>query len=51
LISIIGKPNIISADNEIIDALFENGILYVEFAEVELYRTSPDEINKDAIVE
>jgi hypothetical protein len=28
LLRIMGKPNIISADNEIIDALYENNVLY-----------------------
>jgi hypothetical protein len=51
LISIMGNPNIISTDNEIIDALFENGIIYLEFIAIELYRTSPEEINKNSIVE
>jgi hypothetical protein len=51
LITIMGKPNIISADNEIIDALYKDGILYIEIDGIKLYRTSPHELNKNAIVE
>jgi hypothetical protein len=47
----MGKPNIISADNEIIDALYKDGKLYIEFEGIKLYRTSPHELNKNAIVE
>jgi hypothetical protein len=51
LITIMGRPNIISADNEIINSLFQDGVLYVEFNGIQLYRTSPHELNKNAIVE
>jgi hypothetical protein len=51
LIIIMGKPNIISADNEIIDALYKDGKLYIEFDGTQLYRTSPHELNKNAVVE
>jgi hypothetical protein len=51
LITIMGKPNIISADNEIIDALYKDGKLYIEFDGIQLYRTSPHELKKNAIVE
>jgi hypothetical protein len=51
LIVIMGKPNTISADNEIIDSLYLNNQLYVEFDGIQLYRTSPHELNKNAIVE
>jgi hypothetical protein len=47
----MGKPNTISADNEIIDSLYLNKQLYVEFDGIQLYRTSPHELNKNAIVE
>jgi hypothetical protein len=47
----MGKPQIISADNEIIDALYENGVLYQEFEGIKLYRTSAHELNKNAVVE
>jgi hypothetical protein len=50
LITIMGRPNIISAANEIIDALYKDGMLYIEFDGIQLYRTSPHEINKNAIV-
>jgi hypothetical protein len=51
LITIMGKPNIISADNEIIDAVYKDGTLYIVFDGIQLYRTSPHELNKNAIVE
>jgi hypothetical protein len=51
LITIMGRPNIISADNEIIDVLYKDGKLYIEFDGIKLYRTSPHELNKNAIVE
>jgi hypothetical protein len=51
LITIMGRPNIISGDNEIIDALYKDGKLYIEFDGIKLYRTSPHELNKNAIVE
>jgi hypothetical protein len=51
LIIIMGKPNIISADNEITDSLYLNGQLYVEFDGITIYPTSPHELNKNAIVE
>jgi precorrin-4 methylase len=47
----MGKPKIISADNEIINALYENGVLYQEFEGITLFRTSAHELNKNAIVE
>jgi hypothetical protein len=47
----LGKPDWISADNEIIDSLFVNHVLDPFFVNIKLYRTSPDEINKNAIVE
>jgi hypothetical protein len=47
----MGRSNIISADNEIINSLFQDGVLYVEFNGIQLYRTSPHELNKNAIVE
>jgi hypothetical protein len=47
----MGKPKIISADNEIINALYENGVLYQEFEGITLFRTSTHELNKNAIVE
>jgi hypothetical protein len=47
----MGKPQIISADNEIINALYENGVLYQEFEGITLFRTSAHELNKNAIVE
>jgi hypothetical protein len=47
----MGRPNIISADNEIIDALYKDRTLYIEFDGIQLYRTSPHELNKNAIVE
>jgi hypothetical protein len=31
--------------------MYEKGIIYIEFADIEPYRTNPDEINKNAIVE
>jgi hypothetical protein len=33
LLRIMGMPQIISADNEIINALYENGVLYKDFRE------------------
>jgi hypothetical protein len=50
-INIMSKPDIISADNEIINAIFKRGVMYPEFTDIQPYRTSPDEINKNAIVE
>jgi hypothetical protein len=47
----MGRPNIISADNEIIDALYKDGTLYIEFDGIKFYGTSPHELNKNAIVE
>jgi hypothetical protein len=51
LLLIMGKPQIISADNEIIDSLYERGQLYREFDGIKFYRTSPHELNKNAILE
>jgi predicted DNA-binding antitoxin AbrB/MazE fold protein len=47
----MGKPKIISADNEIINALYENGVFYKEFEGITLFRTSAHEFNKNAVVE
>jgi hypothetical protein len=47
----MGKPNIISSDNEIIDSLYQGGVLYIEFNGIQLYRTSLHEVNKNTIVE
>jgi hypothetical protein len=43
----MGKPQIISADNEIINALKS----YSSLTDVKLYNTTPHELNKNAIVE
>jgi hypothetical protein len=51
IITIMGKPQIISGDNQIINALYKQGQLYVEFEGIKFYRTSPYELNKNAIVE
>jgi hypothetical protein len=47
----MGKPDIISADNEIIDSLYDKDQVYIEFDGIKLSRTSPHELNKNAIVE
>jgi hypothetical protein len=51
LLRIMGKPQIVSGDNEIINSLYERGQLYKEFDGIKLYRTSLHELNKNAIVE
>jgi hypothetical protein len=51
LLKIMRKPDIISGANEIINAIFEKGVTYQEFSDIQPYMTSPDEINKNAIVE
>jgi hypothetical protein len=51
ILVMIGKPQIISADNQIINGFYRQGQLYVEFTGIKLYRTSPNELNKNAIVE
>jgi hypothetical protein len=51
ILVMIGKPQIISGDNQIINALYKQGQLYVEFEGIKFYRTSPNELNKNAIVE
>jgi hypothetical protein len=47
IVSDMGKPQIISADNEIINALKS----YSNLNDVRLYDTTPHELNKNAIVE
>jgi hypothetical protein len=47
----MGKPQIISADNEIINAFYERGQMYKEFEGITLFRTNAHELNKNAIVE
>jgi hypothetical protein len=47
IVSEMGKPQIISADNEIINALRS----YSSLTGVQLYNTTPHELNKNAIVE
>jgi hypothetical protein len=51
IISDMGKPQIISADNEIINALKAHKHLYPNLDGVRLYDTTPHELNKNAIVE
>jgi hypothetical protein len=51
ILTIMGKPQIISGDNEIINAFYDQGQLCVEFDGIKFYRTSPPELNKNTIVE
>jgi transposase InsO family protein len=51
ILSIMGKPQIISADNEIINPLKTYKSYLRNIDGVRLYDTSPHELNKNAIVE
>jgi hypothetical protein len=51
IISDMGKPQIISADNEIINSLKLHKHLYPNLNGIQLYNTTPHELNKNAIVE
>jgi hypothetical protein len=51
LIGIMGKPDIISADAEVIGAMYVGQYLDWMFAGITPYRTIPQELNENAIVE
>jgi hypothetical protein len=51
ILSVMGKPQTISADNEITNALKSHKHLYRNLDGVRLYDTTPHELNKNAIVE
>jgi hypothetical protein len=52
IISDMGKPDWLSGDNEIMDSIYVRpGVWDPFFIGIKVYRTSPDEINKNAIVE
>jgi len=55
IIRLMGRPEIISGDNQIINALYQNvggqKVLDPRLSDIRTYATSPKEVNKNAIVE
>jgi hypothetical protein len=50
----IGQPDILSGDAEVVNSVYENAKehkLYPEFKDLKTYKTTPEETNKNAIVE